>query len=166
MLDIEGVDNIDVVGSATAIPLPDASFDSVVTTQVFGDVYEVKKAFLECARVLKPGGYLFFTEAFMDPLHNEPYDYWRFTAHSLRQLAESVGFSVELLEARGGYRSVMAQFHIRYLIAKWNIYERRWAGAFALYAKFVGGLALWRDRHDRTEASRLYTHGYLLVARK
>ncbi len=165
-MDIAGVDNIDVIGTAESIPLPDNSFDTVVSTQVFGDVPNVPKAFAECYRVLKPGGRFFLTLGFVDPLNDDPADLWRFTSQGVRQLAEEAKFSIEVLEARGGYHSVMAQLHLRYLISNWNMYESRWAKAFGLYAKIKGHLALFRDRHDRSPGARRITHGYLLVAKK
>ncbi len=41
---------------ATELPYPDASFDAVVSTQVYEYVAEMGKALSEVARVLKPGG--------------------------------------------------------------------------------------------------------------
>ena len=165
-VDVEGVAGVDVVGSAVALSFPDASFDSIISTQVMGDIYELRDAFAECFRVLKPGGAALITEAMFAPLHDEPYDYWRFTPYSLRRLAEDAGFTVEVIESRGGYRGVIAQMHLRYLIERYGIYHRWWSRFFNLYARTYGGFMMWRDRHDQSTASRLYAHGYLLIARK
>lgn len=48
--------------SATDIPFPDASFDSVVCRSVLHHLHEPKKALEEIRRVLKPGGYVVFWE--------------------------------------------------------------------------------------------------------
>jgi len=165
-LDIEGVADVDVTGSAESIPLPDESFDSIVSTQVIGDVYDLRKAFSEFYRVLKPGGVLLLTEAFMDPHHDEPYDFWRFTAHSLRKLAEGADFTVEVIEKRGGFHSVSAQLRLRYLIEKHQIYSAWYRRVFGIFAKAYGRFAIWRDSRDQSEVNRLYAHGYLLIARK
>lgn len=165
-LDLQPGEGVDVVGKAEAIPLPDASFDSVVCTQVLGDVYALSKAFGEFYRVLRPGGVALITESLFDPLHDEPHDYWRFTAHSLRHLAEDAGFVVEVIEGRGGYRSVMAQLRARYWIERFSLY-RVWYGPLAgkLFA-VRGRYALMRDHMDKSKAKKLFTHGYLLIARK
>ncbi len=44
------------VGDATSLPFDDASFDAVVSTQVYEYVAEIDLALREVARVLRPGG--------------------------------------------------------------------------------------------------------------
>lgn len=165
-MDLDGVNGIDAAGSAEAIPFSAASFDSIVCSQVLGDVYDVPKAFREFYRVLKPGGAALITEALFDSMHDEPHDYWRFTKNSFRRLAEEAGFLVEALEQRGGFWSIRSQMLIRYLINRFDLY-RAWYGRLAdilirIYAKSM----MWFDRRDHSEASRIFTHGYILVMRK
>jgi SAM-dependent methyltransferase len=52
-----------VVGSATAMPFPDNSFDAAWTVWVVEHIPEPEKAFLEMRRVIKPGGVLFLMVA-------------------------------------------------------------------------------------------------------
>ncbi len=165
-LDIEGVPDVDVTGTAESIPLPNESFDAIVSTQVIGDVYDLRKAFTEFFRVLKPDGVILLTEGFMDPLHDEPYDYWRITPHSLRRLAEDAGFQVELVEKRGGYFSVRAQMTIRYYVNRYDIYHRSWRRIFSFFARYYGRLMIWRDRRDQSEIQSHFAHGFLLLAKK
>lgn len=165
-LDIEPGDGVDIVGKAESIPLPSASFDSIVCTQVLGDVYNLSKAFDEFYRVLRPGGVAIITEGFVDSLHDEPRDFWRFTAHSLRRLAEESGFLIENIEPRGGYHSVVAQMRIRYWIGRLDAYNHWYRPFVNSIAQVYGKTARWLDRHDHSQASRIFTHGYLLIARK
>jgi len=155
-----------ILGSADSLPFADDSFDSIVCIQVLGDVYDVEKVFQEFYRVLRRGGAALITEALFDPLHDEPYDYWRFTLHSLRRLAEDAGFVIETIEVRGGYYSVIAQMRARYWIERLDLYHT-WYSCVAskLYALF-GRYSIMRDRIDKSSANRLFTHGYLLIARK
>src|SRR3989344_6552248 len=140
--------NTDVVGRVENIPCSNNSFDSIVCTQVLGDVYELHKAFSELYRVLKPGGYLLVTESLFDPLHDEPHDYWRFTRNSFRRLSEDAGFQVKVLEPRGGYWSVLTQLEQRYwlevLRPKNKLFSKIISGLF----KIFGTLAIWFDRLD------------------
>lgn len=48
----------------TALTFADASFDLVVTQDVFEHIPEYRSAFVECRRVLRPGGRLVFTVPF------------------------------------------------------------------------------------------------------
>ncbi len=52
--------------SATSLTFPDASFDRYLSFAVFEHIPDYSKAFKEAARVLRPGGKLFFTVPF-DP---------------------------------------------------------------------------------------------------
>lgn len=165
-MDIEPGKNIDVLGKIEEIPFPDNTFDSIICTQVLGDVYELTKAFGELYRVLRPSGVALITENLFDALHNEPNDYWRLTEHSLRRLAENAGFTIEVLERRGGYWSIMAQLKARYWIERLEANTKWFAKIMSLILKILGTWARFLDRQDQSRANRLFTHGYILIARK
>jgi SAM-dependent methyltransferase len=57
-----GVEYVEWDMEQTPYPLEDASFDGVVYTEVFEHLRDFPvRSLEECARVLRPGGYLFFT---------------------------------------------------------------------------------------------------------
>ena len=58
----QGVDAMVVRAGAEALPFPDASFDTVVSTMVLCTVPDARAAIDEIRRVLKPGGRLLFIE--------------------------------------------------------------------------------------------------------
>jgi len=165
-LNVSPGENTDIVGTAEAIPGEDGSYDGIVCTQVLGDVLDVRKAIGEFARVLKPEGSILLTEGFLDPLHDEPRDFWRFTPHSLSLLFKEAGFSVMVLERIGGYHSVRVQLHARYLIERWDLYVRWYAPLASLCFKLWGNIAFSRDARDTSEANRRFAHGFLIVAKK
>ncbi|OHA89498.1 MAG: hypothetical protein A3C70_01520 [Candidatus Zambryskibacteria bacterium RIFCSPHIGHO2_02_FULL_43_14] len=158
--------NTDVVGRVENIPCSNNSFDSIVCTQVLGDVYELHKAFSELYRVLKPGGILLVTESLFDPLHDEPHDFWRFTEHSFKRLAEDAGLKVLVIEKRGGYFSVLAQLKARYWIERLGAGKKWLDKPLSFTLKICGIWARFLDRKDKSRANKLFTHGYILIARK
>ncbi len=166
LMDTEARKGIDIVGRIEKIPSPDCVFNSVVCTQVLGDVYDLHKAFTEIYRILRPNGVVLITESLFDPLHDEPEDYWRFTKHSLRRLAEDSGFKIEVLEHRGGYHSVMAQLKARYWIERLSANGKWFVRPFSFILKILGTWAQWLDRHDKSRAGKLFTHGYILICSK
>jgi ubiquinone/menaquinone biosynthesis C-methylase UbiE len=64
---------IDIVSDITDIPVPDASFDYVLCTEVFEHVPESTLAFDELVRILRPGGMLIITAPFAAMTHFAPY---------------------------------------------------------------------------------------------
>jgi len=165
-MDIELGKDIDVAGKVEKIPFKDNEFDSIVCTQVLGDVYDLKKAFSEFYRVLRPEGKVLITESLFDPLHDEPNDFWRFTEHSLRQLALDAGFKIDILERRGGYHSVTAQLKARYWIELLGANGKWYSHILSIILKIRGTLARFLDRHDKSRANKIFTHGYLLICLK
>jgi len=91
----------DVVGSATDIPMSDASFDTVVCTEVLEHIPDPLKAMREMYRVLKPGGYLILSTPMYWPRHEVPYDYFRYPYDGLLHLIKTSGFELIQLFNRG-----------------------------------------------------------------
>src|SRR5690606_33616992 len=71
--------NVDLEGTAYAVPAADGSFDSVLCSAVLEHLNEPGAALSECLRVLRPGGYAVYTVPFIWHLHEEPQDFFRFT---------------------------------------------------------------------------------------
>jgi FkbM family methyltransferase len=87
-VDVRAGDNVDVVMEQPyVIPLPDQSADVVLSGQVFEHVPFFWVAFLEMARVLRPGGFIFLTAPSRGHIHSHPYDGWRFYPDAYRALA-------------------------------------------------------------------------------
>jgi SAM-dependent methyltransferase len=157
-----GARDADIVGSLEQLPVPDRSFDAVLNTQVLEHVADPAKVASELLRVLVPGGRLWLTAPLMWPLHEEPYDFWRFTSHGLRHVLEQSGFRVERIEPRGGYFSALAT-----VLAG----APYWTGpapraellrrALALALHLSAGLV---RRLDRLDGQRALTLGYACVA--
>jgi ubiquinone/menaquinone biosynthesis C-methylase UbiE len=86
-LDIEAYDDVDIVADIQDMKhVQDNSFDSILCTQVLEHVKNPFLAVAELHRVLKPGGKLFLTVPFLNNIHMEPHDYWRFTEFSIAHL--------------------------------------------------------------------------------
>ena len=62
----------------------------------------------EMSRVISPDGFLLLNCPFFYWLHEEPYDYYRFTKHALRAMAEESGFEVIEIKPLGGAPEIMA----------------------------------------------------------
>lgn len=84
------------------LPFEDGLFDAVVSDQVLEHVEgNPQKAIDESFRVLKQNGILLHTTCFINPIHDYPHDYWRFTPNALRLLVEKQGNIIDV----GGWGS-------------------------------------------------------------
>jgi ubiquinone/menaquinone biosynthesis C-methylase UbiE len=98
-------------GDATALPFPDAHFDTIVFCHALCTIPDDRKAMAEAVRVLRPGGRILALEHVRSPnvvvraLEHvfEPLERWRMGDHLLREpvdLALAQGLEIETLERR------------------------------------------------------------------
>jgi SAM-dependent methyltransferase len=76
---------VDRVEDVTAIRLPDAAAGTVLCIETFEHVFEVRRAFDEVFRLLRPGGIFVITSPLNFRIHAYPDDYWRMTPSCLRR---------------------------------------------------------------------------------
>jgi SAM-dependent methyltransferase len=93
---------VDRVEDVSAIRLHDGSAGTVLCIETFEHVFEVRRAFDEVFRVLKPGGVFVITSPLNFRIHGYPDDYWRMTPNCLRRMLEPYGARVSGFQ---GYRA-------------------------------------------------------------
>ncbi len=155
-------DNVDLFGTAYAIPAPDASFDSALCTAALEHLEEPEQALRECYRVLKSGGVAIYSVPFIWHLHEEPRDFYRFTKYGLDYLFKKVGFEVIEIKALSGFWVTFGQLFV-YNLYRFNRGPLRWFRIIDAVGLMVQGIAYLLNRFDRTEQ---WTWAYLVVARK
>jgi|TARA_B100000315_G_scaffold259930_1_gene318170 SAM-dependent methyltransferase len=87
-LEIEKYKNTDVISVGEVLPFLSDSFDAVFSFSVLEHVKDPFKSADELVRVLKPGGTVYFSVPFLQPVHAYPHHYFNMTSQGLRSLVE------------------------------------------------------------------------------
>lgn len=77
---------VDRVEDVSAMTVGTGEAGTVLCIETFEHVFEVRRAFDEVFRILKPGGLFLFTSPLNFRIHGYPDDYWRMTPSCLRRM--------------------------------------------------------------------------------
>jgi len=158
------IKGIDVAGSAEALPFCSECFDVVLATQLIEHLPHPSIFFGEVSRLLKQNGCLIITFPLIAPLHEEPYDYFRYTEHGIKLFCHEHELKIERVEKMGG-----GWLAIGYLIRD-ILYADASSSQISLWARMLRffGDALYdiSNALDRRDKHPEGTLNYLIVARK
>lgn len=153
---------VDIICEATNIPEQSGKYDIVICTQVIEHVFDHAKLLSEAYRLLKPGGHIILSGPFIWMLHEEPYDFFRFTKYGFAKLFENAGFIIKEEKANGGKFAALGQLIIHILC---NGHSRNFflKNIRAVKIFLCNILFTWLDEHNKDES---YTLNYVLVGQK
>lgn len=159
---------VDVICEAGDLKFSSSSFDTVFSTQVIEHVDDPFKMIAEAYRVLKPGGMFILSAPFTWELHEEPYDFFRFTKYGLSSSLSKQGFDVLHMKANGGKWAAMFQINLNII---YSSFKRRSILNRLIKALFinlrltvlVNQIAVWLDDRYKDE---VLTLNYVVVAKK
>jgi SAM-dependent methyltransferase len=102
----QGAFKPDIYADATKIPLSSNSIDTILMFMVLEHLPDPRLALAETRRLLKPGkGKLILSTVQMYPIHDAPYDYFRYTRYGLKVLLEEAGFTIKKMLSQGSFWS-------------------------------------------------------------
>lgn len=106
---------LDYTSDITSIPVPDASFDAVLCTEVLEHVPEPAEAVREMARILRPGGVLLLSAPLGSHLHQEPYHFYGgYTPYWYRRVLEARSLQILDINRNEGFFSFFGQEALRF----------------------------------------------------
>ncbi len=149
------MNKVDVICEATKIPLDDSSFDTVFSTQVIEHVEDHQGLLNEAYRLLKPGGHIIISGPMYWHLHEEPYDYFRFTKHGFKYILEKSGFSVLEIFSNGGKWALLGQVIIHTIPARLS--------QSSLFITIINKVFSYLDRKHYNDFN---TMNYVVVGKK
>jgi SAM-dependent methyltransferase len=142
------------------LPFAAASFDTILLSDVLEHLPDPELCWSEAARLLAPSGKLILNVPFYYQVHEEPYDYFRYTEFALRRFAEQAGFEIVELEPIGGAPEILADIAAK-LLAKTRFGSGPAAALQALTRRFVR--TTFGARISRQTSFR-FPFGYFMVA--
>lgn len=105
--------NPDIFADASKLPFTNSSVDTVLLFDILEHVPEPDQTIGEVARILSKDGKCLIHVPFLYPLHDEPFDYQRWTKHGLRRLLEFHNLKiVEMSESTSSIETATALFAI------------------------------------------------------
>ncbi len=106
----------DLQGTAESLPVPDASFDVVLCTQVLEHSPDPDQAVRELWRATAPGGRVLASTHGVQCYHPAPEDHWRWTHTGLERLfARNGAWSAIAVRPAGGIASALAAMNVIYV---------------------------------------------------
>ncbi len=98
-MDVIPFSEVDIICDLTqCVPFPESSIDAVVLMNVLEHVYDTQKLLRNIFTLLTPDGKVIISIPFMLKVHFSPYDFYRYTHHSLRKIFTEAGYCIESLE--------------------------------------------------------------------
>jgi SAM-dependent methyltransferase len=165
--------SVDVFGDGNRLPFGTGTVDTVLSTEVLEHLPDPARCVRELQRVLKPGGRLLLTAPFLQPLHELPSDYFRFTPGGLRALVEGAGLVVERIEPRGSFPIACGALLTQFLLRSLGARERQADGSVLpsawrnlLLAPVYAAIQATALATARVSSDPAVALGYSLVARK
>jgi SAM-dependent methyltransferase len=140
------------------LPLPDESFDAVLSTQVLEHVADPAVYLRESFRLLRPGGRMLLSTHGLMVYHPDPVDYWRWTGAGLQLEVERAGFKVERFEGIMGLAAAGLQ------LAQDGVYWQLPAPLRAPLALIVQSLIRFVERRQGPAGRRYNALVFALVA--
>ena len=150
--------SVDVLADAYSVPLPDGTFQTAVMFEVLEHLERPADALAEAARLLDDGGTLILSTPFVWPIHEAPRDFFRYSPHGLRHLAEQAGFRDIEVTPLAGQWSTLA------LLASYAIRDAGPAPLPQLAARLASGLQRLAVPLDRVHFRPWMSWGHLMTA--
>lgn len=143
-------------------PLPFASdsFDTVLLTDVLEHIFRPIQLISEITRVLRYGGNVIIGVPFLYCLHEQPYDFYRYTEFALTKMCFDSGLTIVQISPSAGVPEILADITSKCLAERTPFF----ANIYSTMCSALLKLKLFRSFSQRT--ARRFPLGYIVVANK
>ena len=154
------VSKTDIISDIVEIPEKDASFDTIICTEVFEHIPDPIAALDELYRLLRPGGELILTAPFASLTHFAPFHYCTgFSKYWYEYHLPKTGFTITEITPNGDYSAIVAQELVRM-----TTYYGKAPFFIKVFTAFI--LRYIKSRKDQKSNAALGPFGYHVIAQK
>ena len=150
----------DILGDICTYDFEENKYDYIVIAEVLEHLHSPHLAIDKIGHVLNSNGKVILTVPFIFPIHERPYDYYRYTKYGLGFLFKD--FCNVKIKERNSWIEAINALHVR-LVMDQNITSRLFAPFFIILAFLNLPFVLILSKIIKTD---FITTGYLLTAEK
>lgn len=144
--------------------VPSERYDSVICLEVLEHIPDPFRALHELSRVLNPNGICIISVPHLSRIHEEPYDFYRYTKYGLQYMLEAAGFEILQIEVRGGLLTFLGhQISTVILGVTWSVPIIKNIAWF--FNKWLITI-LFNKVDNLINTTKIFPAGYSVVARK
>ena len=159
---------VDVICEAIDLKFGDHQFDTVFSTQVIEHVEDPFRMLSEANRVLKPNGIIIISAPFCWELHEQPYDFYRYSKYGLEAMFKKHNFEILELKANGGKWAAIFQLNLNIIYSTFvkKTILRRIIKFLFLHLKFTSVINIFACWLDKKSYDDLLTLNYVIIGKK
>lgn len=139
----DGTIRPDYLWDGVTMPFQKNHFDCAIGTELLEHCPEPETTLNEVYRVLKPNGVFFFTVPFIWPLHEVPYDEYRYTPFAINRHLKNVGFKKVEVKPMSGWHGGLAQ-----MLGLWLQRSPLNSNQRKFFTIFIWPFYRWLLKHD------------------
>jgi SAM-dependent methyltransferase len=160
-IDVNSKRRPDIVASVEDMTLfEEGVADAIFCIELLEHVAHPHVATAEMFRVLRPGGIVIGSTPFLLGIHDDPYDYFRFTRHGLKRIFDAFE-PISIRERNGYFAAIAVLIYRRFVVGTPRDRFRS-----LLLSPIFFGLAVCLELIDKLFALTDGTTGYFFIFRK
>lgn len=156
--------SIDIQGDAISLPFCNDAFSSVLCADVLEHLKNPGQAVRDIWRILESGGIIIVSAPFFLNLHEEPYDFFRFSKFGLQELFKQNGFEILSIERTCGVFGTIG-YWMTACLAKWFQFSKPLL-KITLFCNSCIQNTILDFLDSRFDKRGRLTQGHILIARK
>ncbi len=145
-------------------PFRENQFDCAISFEVLEHIPNFDHFLKQIHKIIKPNGYFIISVPHLSRLHEEPFDFYRFTKYGLIEIFTRNRFDIVEIASKGSLLSFLGhQVSNLFVSAFWQIPLLKYVVLFLNFL-LITVPSFWVDRVF--DKNGIFAQGYILVAKK